>query len=261
MKIAIFLLISSGVFLMACQKSIQETNTLVTGLGNTKDSTIKVGDTITYEVLTSDTGGWEGIWNRPDSGMVSTALDSITWGSPIYLPSGWRYTFVSPGQPFQAIISASARTFSGDLTVNLYKNGALIKSSTNDAIKGVAKLMVNAGSDSLRGTPANPVLTYEVEISERDTTKFESDAWFGHWINAKGIFNDLNTASFRTFAIPSGWKYSFKPGRLPFTMRIQANPYTSEGGKVTINFFVNGQLVKSFVSRNLTFDDMEYTVQ
>lgn len=257
MKTVILLLLSSGIIFIACQKSVQDTPAL---RGNTEDSTIMAGDTISYEVLTSDTRGWFGIWNQPDGVLASNVLDSITYGTPVFLPSGWKYTFVSPAEPFQALISVAASTYSDNITVNLYKNGTLIKSSKNDAMKGVAKLIVNAGADSLKGTPADPVLTYEVLISERDTAIFESDGWIGQWTNAKGIFNGLDNPLLINFAIPSGWKYSFKPAHLPFTMRMGASPYTKDGAKVTINFYVNGQLVKSSASRDWIYD-MSYIVQ
>jgi hypothetical protein len=261
MKTIILLLLGSGIFLIACQKSLQNTNRPANRpIDNTGDSTIMVGDNLSYEVLTLDTRGWFGIWNRPDIGLATNVLNSITYGSPVYLPSGWKYTFVSPAQPFQALISAAASTYNDDITVNLYRNGALIKSSKNDAMKGVAKLMVNAGTDSLRGTPADPVFTYEVLVSEIDTTKFESDGWIGQWNNAKGVVSDLNNRLALGFAKPSGWKYTFKPEHLPFTMRMAASPYTKDGAKVTINFFVNGQLVKSSASRDWIYN-MQYTVQ
>lgn len=262
MKTLILLLLSSGIFLTACQKSVQNTGRLAgRPVDNTEDSTITAGDTLTYEVLTSDTRGWFGIWNRPDSGLAGNILDSITHGSAVYLPSGWKYTFVSPAQPFQALISVAASTYSDDITVNLYKNETLIKSSKNDAMRGVAKLMVNAGTDSLRGTPEDPVVTYEVLVSDMDSTKFESDAWLGQWTNAKGVSNSLNNPLLSiVFAMPSGWKYSFKPEHLPFTMHIAASPYTKDGGKVTVNFYVNGHLVQSSASREWMYN-VSYTVQ
>lgn len=262
MKTIILLLLSSGIFLIACQKSVLDTNIPANRpIDNTGDSVITVGDTLSYEVLTSDTRGWFGMWNQPNSGLASNVLEGITYGSAIYLPSGWRYTFVSPAQPFQALISAAASTYNDDITVNLYRNGALIKSSKNDAMRGVAKLMVNAGTDSLKGTPEDPVLTYEVLVSEMDTTKFESDGWVGQWTNAKGVPMDLNNRLLSAwFAIPSGWRYSFKPENLPFTMRMAASPYTKNGGKVTINFYVNGQLIQSSASREWIYN-MSYNVQ
>jgi hypothetical protein len=41
---------------------------------------------------------------------------------------------------------------------------------------------------------------------------------------------------------------------------MQASPYTMDGGKITVNFFVNGQQVKSFAARDWIYV-MEYTVQ
>lgn len=262
MKTIILLLLSFGIFLMACQKSAQDTERPADRpVDNTEDSTIVAGDTLTYEVLTSDPIGWFGIWNQPDSGLASNVLESITYGSPVYLPSGWKYTFVSPAQPFQAFISAATRSYSDDITLNLYKNGKLVKSVKNDPMKGFAKLLMDVKADSLKGTPADPVLTYEVLISERDTTKFESDGWIGQWNNAKGVPMDLNNRLLSAgFAIPSGWRYSFRPEHLPFIMYMAAAPYTKDGGKVTINFYVNGQLVKSCASREWMYN-INYNVQ
>lgn len=245
---------------MACQKSAQDTNRPADRpVDNTEDSTIAAGDTLTYEVLTSDPMGWFGIWNQPNGVLGGYVLDSITYGSPVYLPGGWKYTFISSAQPFQAFISAATRSYHDDITINLYKNSQLIKSVKNDVGPAVAKLLMDVKTDSLKGTPANPVLTYEVLISDRDTTKFESDGWIGQWNNARGVIGDTNHLAFN-FAIPSGWKYTFKPEHLPFTMRMAASPYTKDGAKVTVNFFVNGQLVKSAASRNEIIG-MQYIVQ
>ncbi|HYV54582.1 MAG TPA: hypothetical protein VE933_08370 [Chitinophagaceae bacterium] len=250
--------LSGCMFFIACQRSVPD---IINRTNNTQDSVITTGDSLTYEVLTADTGGWAGTWNLP-GGMACNVLDSVTYGSPIYLPSGWRYTFSVPTYSFQALLSASARSYSEDITVNLFKNGHLIKSVTNDAMKGVAKFIYDIKTDTLVGTASDPVLKYEVLVSDPDTTKFESDAWLGHWMTGKAVYDDDNNhflQGFR-FAMPSGWKYSFKPDHLPFTMKMQAGPYTIDGGKITINFFVNGQLVKSSANRDWIYD-MEYTVQ
>jgi hypothetical protein len=255
-----FILFLSGcIFIIACQKSVPDINTRVS---NTQDSVITAGDSLTYEVLTTDTGGWYGAWNLPEEGIAANVLDSVYYGSPIYLPNGWRYSFKAPTYPFQALLSASSRSYSDDITVNLYKNGQLIKSVTNDAMKGVAKFIYDVQTDTLVGTSANPVLTYEVTVSDQDVTQFESDAWIGRWMTAKGVYDDQNNHLLQSFlfAIPSGWKYSFKPEHLPFTMSMQASPYTKNGGKITVNFFVNGQLVRSFAARDWIYV-MEYTVQ
>jgi hypothetical protein len=116
-------------------------------------------------------------------------------------------------------------------------------------------------TDALVGTAADPVLTYEVLVTEPDITKFESDAWIGQWMTSKAVYDNVDNPLLSSlFAMPSGWKYSFKPEHLPFTMKIQASPYSSGGGKMTINFFVNGQLVKSSAARDWIYD-MQYTVQ
>lgn len=258
MKRISFLLLICSILLVACQKPAGDVSVLQ---GNKPDSIIVSGDSLTYEVLTTDTGGWVGVWNQPGVGLTGNGLDSISFGSPVYLPGGWKYNFISPSEPFQALLSVAARSFSDDIIVNLYKNGQLLKSSKNDAMKGVAKVIADVQTDSLQSSPGNPVLSYEVLVSETDTTKFESDAWLGHWIKADGKYNDIhNPLLFGLLAMPSGWKYTFKPGYLPFTMHMQASPYTKNGGKVTVNFFVNGQLVKTIASRDWIYD-ISYTVQ
>jgi hypothetical protein len=224
MKNLIFLCIGCWCIVTACQKSISSFGEDNGTPG--ADSTIAPGDTITYEVITSDTTGWFGMWNEPGGNLASNKLDRITYGSPEYLSSGWKYSFVCPPQPFQPFISVAARTYAEDITVNIYKNGRLINSSTNDAMKGVAKLLVNSNADALQGTTTDPVLTYEVIISEPDTAKFESDGWVGQWNNPDGVINSLNNPLLTIFAIPSGWRYSFKPDHLPFTMSLHASPYT-----------------------------------
>jgi len=249
--------LSVGIFFIACQKSVPDINDRI---DNSQDSIIATGDTLTYEVLTTDTSGWFGLWNLP-AGLACNVLDSVTYGTPIYFPSGWRYSFSVPTNSFQALLSAASRTYSGDIIVNLYKNGLLIKSVKNDAMPGVAKFIYDVKADTMKGTVADPVLTYEVLVTDPDTTKFESDAWLGHWKTAKGVYADAgNPLLFNLFAMPSGWKYSFKPEQLPFTMAMQASPYTIDGGKITVNFFVNGQLVKSSAARDWIYD-MQYTVQ
>jgi hypothetical protein len=258
------LLLTCSVFMVACQKTVQDTNILST---NTGDSTIMAGDSLTYEVLTSDSVGWFGIWNQPDGTSASNALDNGTYGSPIYLPSGWRYTFAAPSRTFQALISVAASTFADDITVNLYKNGTLLKTVTNDVGKGFAKVLLDANTDSLTGTPAAPVLTYEVLVTESDSSKFQSDCWIGRWVTLHGINNDQdnpyhhNNPLFTNFAIPSGLRYTFKPDHLPFTMSMQAAPYTMGGGTVTVNLFVNGQLVRSQATSQNWTAPVEYTVQ
>jgi hypothetical protein len=242
---------------MACQRSVSDINRTY----NSQDTIVTTRDTLTYEVLTTDPGGWFGVWSLTGGNLASNALDSVNYGSPVYLPSGWTWTITSPGYFFQPLLSVASRSFSDDITINLYKNGNLIKSVKNDAMKGVAKLIDEVQSDTLIGTATDPVLTYEVLVSDPDATKFESDAWIGHWMTSKAVYNDaVNPLLSSLFAMPSGWKSSFKPERLPFVMSMQASPYTANGGKITINFFVNGQLVKSSAARDWIYD-MQYTVQ
>ena len=252
------ILISGCLFFAACQKSASD---VTSRTSNSEDSIIATGDTLTYEVLTTDSVGWFGVWNQSNGVLTGNAFDGVTYGSPIFLPSGWRYSFKAPSFPFQAFVSVATHLWSDDITVNLYKNGHLIKSVKNDAMKGVAKLMAEIQTDTLTGTAANPVLTYEVLVTEPDVTKFESDAWIGHWVSPNGVYNDLHTPVLQSeFAMPSGWRYSFRPDHLPFTMAMQASPYLTDGGKVTINFFVNGQLVKSSAARDWIYD-IKYKVQ
>jgi hypothetical protein len=251
-------LLSGCIFIIACQRSSSDINNRT---NNTEDSVIRAGDSLTYEVLTTDPVGWFGVWNQSDGVLTGNVFDSVTYGSPVYLPSGWRYSFKVPSFPFQALISVATHLWSDDITVNLYKNGQLIKSVKNDAMKGVAKLMQDIHTDTLTGTVAAPVLSYEVLVTEPDLSKFESDAWIGEWTTPQGVHNAFNIPVLQSeFAMPSGWKYSFRPEHLPFTMALQASPYSKDSGKITINFFVNGQLVKSSAARDWIYN-MVYTVQ
>lgn len=254
MKKLVFFLLNVSVFFLACQKSVRNVDT---GMARTADSTIVAGDTLTYEVLTTDSVGWFGIWNLPNGTLGSNALESGTFGSPVYLPNGWQYSFAIPSHPFQAFISVASHLYLDDITVNLYKNRQLVKSVKSGA---AAKLLLDVKTDSLNGTPASPALAYEVIVNDPDPTKAESDSWIGQWTNAKGVNSDLNNPLVSFFAIPSGWRYSFKPEQLPFTMHMAASPFTKDGGKITINFYVNGQLVKTSSSRDWIYY-MDYTVQ
>jgi len=258
MKTLIFFLSGCLIIIAACQRSASDIDNRT---NNSEDTIVTIRDTLTYEVLTADPGGWFGVWNLPGGNLISNSLDSVNYGSPVYLPSGWRYSITSPGSFFQPLLSAASRSFADDITVNLYKNDHLIKSVKNDAMKGVAKLIDEVPIDTLVGTATDPVLSYEVLVNEPDATKFESDAWIGHWMTPKAVYNDVDNPLLSSlFAMPSQWKYSFKPEHLPFTMKLQASPYSTDGGKVTINFYVNGQLVKSSSSRDWILD-MQYLVQ
>src|SRR5262245_35710090 len=131
------------IFFMACQKSVPDVNNRT---DNSQDSIVATGDTLTYEVLTTDTAGWFGLWNLPGE-LAGNVLDSVTYGTPLYFPSGWRYSFSVPAYSFQALLSAASRTYSHDVIVNLYKNGQLIKSVKNDAMPGVAKFIYDVKAD------------------------------------------------------------------------------------------------------------------
>ena len=277
-----FIILFTGfLFFIACQKSVPDTsnrtnntqdsvtnhtqdstnNTQDSITHNVQDSILRTGDTITYEVLTTDPKGWFGLWGMADGTVDCNVLDSVTYGSPVYFASGWRHTVIAPTHPFQALLSVASFSYSGDITANLYKNGRLVRSVKNDAMNGVAKLLENVQTDTLIGTATDPVLTYEVLVTEPDVAKFESDAWLGQWVAPNGVYNTVNKPLLQfLFAMPSGWKYIFKPEQLPFTMSMQATPYTTGGGKVTINFYVNGQLVKTSSSRDW-IRDMKYVVQ
>ena len=260
MKKLVILLFCSIFLLNACQKPAGQFDQ---SRGDRIDSVIQSGDILTYEVLTPDPGGWYGVWNRSDGVLVSVGLDSITWGNPLYLQSGWKYTFVAPSRPFQALLSAFSKSYSTAITANLYKNGALIKTGATDGIPGFAKFMVDVQTDDWKGTVTDPVLTYEVLVTDPnpDTTVFQRDAWQGQWNTPSGVVNDLNDRmAGSTFPMPGGWKYSFKPEHLPFRMYMAAGPYSSGGGRVTINFYVNGNLVKTISSRQWMYGN-EYWVQ
>lgn len=257
MKKLIFLLLTIGLLITACQKSLPDIDIPV---NNPQERIIMGGDTLTYEVLTADPGGWFGVWNRSDGVLTSNGI--ITGlGVPDYFSGGWKYTFIAPSRPFQALISVFARSFAYDITANLYKNGELIKSVTNEGMKGFAKLMVDVQTDSLVGTPSDPVLTYQVLVTEPDLTKFQPDAWNGQWNTPAAVVNDLSDPLLSSlFPMPGGWKYSFKPDHLPFRMYLGAGPHSPNGGKITINFFVNGQLVKTVSARQWIYGT-EYIVR
>jgi hypothetical protein len=240
----------------ACQKSIDNADE-ANRPASVEDSVILKGDTLSYEVITNDPEGWYGMWNEPDGSTNCNPLDSISFGSPEYYSSGWKHSFVCPDKPFQAFISVATKLYDKDITVNLYKNNELIKTSTDDSGLGlgVAKLLVTSETGTLTGTAADPVLTYEVLIDEQDTTKFESDGWTGQWNMPDGKVSSLEKPLLTNFAICSGWKHTFKPEHLPFTMYLGGSPYTPDGARITINFYVNGVLVKSQSSRNYIYEN------
>jgi hypothetical protein len=188
-------------------------------------------------------------------------LDSITFGSPVYLHSGWTYNIPTPSVNFVPLISVATRTYSQDITVNIYKDGKLIKSSSNYPQQGMARLLLVPDSMQTNGSSANPALTYEVSITNPDTSKFQYDAWKGHWYDANGVYNDNTNVFLSTFPISGGWKYSFKPDQLPFTMSMQVTPYSKDGSTVTIRFYVNGALVKSASGRDWIYPPLTYIVE
>ena len=247
MRKIFFILIAALTFFTACQKSVSDVD--IDNGTQGADSLIEAGDTITYEIITADTA-WSGLWNEPD-GVKTNPLDSVTFGSPVYYKSGWRRSFVCPSTPFQAFISAATILYDKDITANLYKNGKLIKSVKNDEMQGVTKFLVTVNTDTLKGTASDPVLTYEVLVNG-DSTQFEHDAWTGQWTMADGKTDNASPlADF--YPIPSGWRYSFKPKYLPFTMYVDAAPYTIGTSTVTVNYYVNGALVKTTTSNNYTY--------
>ena len=128
-------------------------------------------------------------------------------------------------------------------------------------MKGVAKILYNVEGDSLQGTITQPLLTYEVLLSNMDTSKFESDGWWGGWANKNGDNTFTSNPLAMDFAIPSGWRYSFHVASLPFTMSMQTSPYTKGGSTVTLNFYVNNILVKTNSSNDLIYPPITYTVQ
>jgi hypothetical protein len=259
MKKIMFLVCACYFVMSSCQKSVSDYNVDNGTAG--ADSLISAGDTITYEILTADANGWSGMWNEPDGTIGCNPLDSITYGSPEYYPDGWKHSFICPNKPFQAFISVATTVYDQDITANLYKNGKLIKSVTNDAMKGVAKLLVTADTDTLIGTASYPVLTYEVLISDADSAVFEPDAWTGQWNMPDGKVNNITWPSLTLlYALPSGWRHTFKPEYLPFTMYLAGGPYTWDAATITINFYVNGQLVKTISSRNFIYGNT-YVVQ
>jgi len=222
------------------------------------DSSVIPKNGITYEVLTTDTSGWAGIWNGPGGKLTGT---DISDGSPVYLHSGWTCSIAMPSVNLVPLISVATKTFNGDITVNVYKDGKLLKSISNYPLRGMARLLLLPDSMQTNGTSSNPMLTYVVTISDPDTSKFQYDAWLGHWNDANGMFNDTANVFLSMFPISKGWKYSFKPDHLPFTMSMQATPYTKDGSTVTIHFYVNGALVKSTSGRDWIYPPLTYIVQ
>lgn len=274
MKIPYYLAIALLLCSTACQKSVDPIMggpDPVVDTASIPGGTITPGDTITYEVISADTSGWFGMWMDDQSRLVANQLDSIQnstpipnyYGSPVYFHSGWKYSFVPKHQPFQAMISVDNRSFLQDITINLYKGNQLIKTVKNNPSSGFAKLMADLDTTVVTGTASDPVLTYEVLVSDPNASLFQSDSWMGQWTMPDGTNNGIvdgviNPLLF-DFGIPSGWHYTFKPDHLPFDMSLFAMPYTEDGSNVTINFYVNHQLVKSASSRKQ--QRLTYTVQ
>jgi len=258
MKKMLWLLSFTPLLIFSCQKSL---SVEMYDDGTEGDSTATTKDTLTYEVITKDTGGWYGIWIDENSDLIGTGLDSGSFGSAIYFKSGWRYSFTPKHSPFQMMMSVDAKNYSDDITINFYKNGQLIKTKTNDPITGFSKLLWNAVNDTTVGTAQDPLLTYEVVLSNMDASKFQSDGWNGGWINKNGDNTFTSNPLAMDFAIPSGWRYSFHVASLPFTMSMQTSPYTKGGSTVTLNFYVNNILVKTSSSNDLIYPPLTYTVQ
>lgn len=249
MKKTTFLFFFSCLLIAACQKSVNKIpDDPILPEVSGEDSSITDNDTLTYEVITKDANGWYGIWNDENGNLSGTGLDSGAWGNAIYFPSGWKYTFVPKTKPLNMMVSAAAKSYSEDITINFYRNGQLIKRATNSSMKGVCKLMLNS-KDTLMGTAENPVITYEVLLNNMDSTKFEFNGWSGQFLDASGKYSENPLAL--NFAFPSGWKYTFRPQKLPFTLGMQGTPYASE---MTINFYVNGQLVKTKSAYDWIYD-------
>lgn len=252
----IFLPVCSAALLFwSCQKSV---STELEQHDTFDDSvSFTTGDLLTYEVITADTTGWFGIWTDEDGKLGRTVYDNGSWGSPVYNAGGWKYSFPWSGYSGQLMMSVFTAAFMDSITINLYKNDALIKSVSN---YGVAKVIYNVTGTTQSGTGTDPVLTYEVLIDEMDSTQNQYDAWNGNWVTGDGLnINDENYSS-ELLPIPSGWRYTFKPASLPFTMNLQAWPYTNNASRVTLNFYVNGTLVKTAAARELT-GPLTYEVQ
>ncbi|CAN5642579.1 hypothetical protein BH10BAC2_BH10BAC2_29680 [soil metagenome] len=262
MRKIFLLLCSSSLLMLSCQKSLSvETYDNGTEGGNGTDSTGTTKDTFTYEVVTKDTGGWYGIWVDENGDLAGSGRDSGSFGTAIYFKSGWKYSFVPKQSPFQMMMSVDAKYYTDNVTINFYKNGQLVKTRTNDPISGFSKLLWNAVEDTLTGTVQDPLLTYEVLLSNMDTSKFESDGWWGGWINKNGDNTFTNNPLAMDFAIPSGWRYNFHVASLPFTMSMQTSPYTKGGSTVILNFYVDNILVKTNSSNDLIYPPLTYTVQ
>ncbi len=257
MKGLLFILFGYCLIATACQKgvSLQSIEN-----GTAGDSTFTSTDTLTYEVISKDAGGWYGMWNDENDTIANSGLQNGSSGSAIYFPSVWKYSFVPKTKSFYMFVSVASKSYMDDITINFYRNNTLIKSATNSSMKGVCKLMLS-NDDTLEGTVTNPVLTYEVILTQMDSSKYEYNGWVGGW-NDLGVddYNYYSNPLYRNFAILSGWKSSFTPTQLPYTMRMQFEPYTAGGSEVTANFYVNGQLVKTRSSVDPVYA-MTYEVQ
>lgn len=249
MKKNILLFIVSICFLTACQKNVSVNNT--PHLQN---------DTLTYEIITTDTGGWYGVWMDENGELAGTGLDGGNSGSAIYFKSGWKYSFVAKNAPFQMMMSVDSKNYDDNITINFYKNGVLQKTQTSEPFKGFAKMLWNAVDGSIVGTTQDPIITYEVLLDNMDTTKFQSNGWSGQWYGVKEHNTSVDNPLTFDFAIPGGWRNSFHPKSLPFTMSMQTMPYTKYGAEVTINFYVNGVLVKTTTSNDLIYPPLTFEV-
>lgn len=257
----IFLVLSATYLIISsCQKAIsfEEADNINSPGG---DTSINNTDSLTYEVLTNDAGGWYGIWNDENNELSGSGLDSGTWGNAIYFKSGWKYSFVPKTKPLNMMLSAATKSYTGDITINFYKNGELLKTITNSPVTGVAKLFVNS-NDTLQGTTTNPVITYEVFVDPSDTLQNQYDGWQGGWVTNNNYFSYHDNPLALVFPYPSGWKYTFRPEKIPFNMSMQASSF-SDQSKVIINFYVNGTLVKTGITYGLhnNYYEMNYEVQ
>ena len=97
--------------------------------------------TLTYEVITTS-GTWFGEYNDQSGTRINT---KPTEQAPV-LQSGWKFNFKPQSHPFEMFINASSTCIcmgtptSPDVTINLYVDGNLVKTATNNWTKGQAAI-------------------------------------------------------------------------------------------------------------------------
>ena len=117
MKKIFFVLSAACLLVSSCQKSISPGNILNTPGA---DTTITSADSLTYEVVTNDPGGW--VTNKNYFSYHDNPLALL-----FAYPSGWKFTFRPSVIPFNMGMQASSFSNSSKSTINFYVNSELVK--------------------------------------------------------------------------------------------------------------------------------------